>query len=777
MDPSILDPSILRQVGEIAGLGGIAVGGAVVIFQDVIRKNVFASLTKEQSYRLLRLITLLAWSVAVLGLAAWSAESFFSPKKLSVAEVKQIVLDTADKNIFNTFQFAELANELGVTRTALEGFFATLGRKGVPPAKFVETLYEIANDHKELLKRLSELEKQAPFLAPLIAQAKQAADAGLLDQARDLYDEIDKKNSTAMVQRALTGAQIAGQRGQLEIVALDYVKAAEHFAQAAVRVPQGYEEQRLNYLQQEASALAREANRSRNAAVVSTAIERYVLLLELQPANRFPLDWSRNRRRLGRMMVLQGSVGPEQLREAYNVIESALSSVSREKYPREWADTIIDMGAPLMQLAERYGDAGAIEKTITLLESALDVCTKDKFPDCWRDIQTTLGYALWRSGKFQVAANVLTAVLNETDRRKSSDTWARLHLNLGKALTGLGRSARDPSILRKAIEHFESAQLEWANSRTLGMSGLGEIYFSLGSARFYIGMIERSTPLLTQAIANFDAALEYWPGDRQASYVAKQQRTFAQYGLSQVSGSVEELRTATTSYRDLVRESNNIAPSMIVATNNLRDLIREKLVLLGNSQRDQEAWEDALVSYTEAIELRKEAEPEDWEVIYYRAIAHDKLGHGSNAEADLLKALELSPNQPFVLNYLGYLWVERDFQIDRALDMLLVALELRPNSAIILDSVGRAYFKKRAYEKAVDKLERAVAIDPSNGDLLDHLGDCYFQMSRFDEALKTWEKARAANPPMPVAQRLEEKISAYKNGTESQPAKPTSSAN
>ena len=101
---------------------------------------------------------------------------------------------------------------------------------------------------------------------------------------------------------------------------------------------------------------------------------------------------------------------------------------------------------------------------------------------------------------------------------------------------------------------------------------------------------------------------------------------------------------------------------------------------------------------------------------------------------DLLKALELEPSQPFVLNYLGYSWVDQGLHLDRAKAMLHRAVDLRQEDGFIVDSLGWAYFRLGEHEKAVTYLERAVELEPGDPVINDHLGDAYWRVGRVREA-------------------------------------------
>ena len=113
------------------------------------------------------------------------------------------------------------------------------------------------------------------------------------------------------------------------------------------------------------------------------------------------------------------------------------------------------------------------------------------------------------------------------------------------------------------------------------------------------------------------------------------------------------------------------------------------------------------------------------------------------------EALRLSPDQPDVLNYLGYSWIDRGERLDEGLAMIQRAVELRPFSGAIIDRLGWAYFRMGDYPRALDLLERAVELEPSDPTLNDHLGDVYWRMGRRIEARFQWERALSFEPEEP----------------------------
>ena len=147
-----------------------------------------------------------------------------------------------------------------------------------------------------------------------------------------------------------------------------------------------------------------------------------------------------------------------------------------------------------------------------------------------------------------------------------------------------------------------------------------------------------------------------------------------------------------------------------------------------------------------AIALAEPIDDRDWNLFYQRGIAFERQGKWDQAEADFKKALELSPDQPQVLNYLGYSWVDMGRNLEEGLEMIRKAVELRPNDGYIIDSLGWAYYRLGRYDEAVEELERAVLITPIDPTINDHLGDAYWHVGREREARFQWERALKGDP-------------------------------
>ncbi len=164
-------------------------------------------------------------------------------------------------------------------------------------------------------------------------------------------------------------------------------------------------------------------------------------------------------------------------------------------------------------------------------------------------------------------------------------------------------------------------------------------------------------------------------------------------------------------------------------------------VALGDTLMQQDRFAEARGAYDQAIAGFTVDLPGQWRTYFQRAIALSKIDEWPAAEADFRKALELNPEEPTVLNYLGYTYVERQENLDEALDMIERAVAARPDSGYIVDSLGWLQFRLGRYDEAVENMERAVELMPVDPILNDHLGDTYWAVGRKREARFQWRRA------------------------------------
>ncbi|WP_421760686.1 tetratricopeptide repeat protein [Devosia sp.] len=173
----------------------------------------------------------------------------------------------------------------------------------------------------------------------------------------------------------------------------------------------------------------------------------------------------------------------------------------------------------------------------------------------------------------------------------------------------------------------------------------------------------------------------------------------------------------------------------------------DALSVLGDMQRAAEKFDDAADSYSKALAIVGGESPADWRFYYVRGISYERGKHWDKAEADFKKALVLNPDQPQVLNYLGYSWVDKGINLIPALDMIQKAVDASPNDGYIVDSLGWAYYRLGRFAEAVTTLEKAVQMRSTDPEINDHLGDAYWRAGRELEARFQWNIASAVDEP------------------------------
>jgi len=193
-----------------------------------------------------------------------------------------------------------------------------------------------------------------------------------------------------------------------------------------------------------------------------------------------------------------------------------------------------------------------------------------------------------------------------------------------------------------------------------------------------------------------------------------------------------------------------------IVTTNPDDL--EALSVLGDLQRSAKKYAEAADTYTKALAVSGGNSPTDWRFYYVRGISYERSKEWPKAEADFKKALALNPDQPQVLNYLGYSWVDQGSNLLPALDMIKKAVSASPNDGYIIDSLGWAYYRLGRYDEAVTQLEQAVQLRSTDPEINDHLGDAYWRAGRKLEARFQWNIAASVDEEGAVKERVALKL-------------------
>tara|TARA_B100001123_G_scaffold247864_1_gene276835 strand:- start:245 stop:931 length:687 start_codon:yes stop_codon:yes gene_type:complete len=184
----------------------------------------------------------------------------------------------------------------------------------------------------------------------------------------------------------------------------------------------------------------------------------------------------------------------------------------------------------------------------------------------------------------------------------------------------------------------------------------------------------------------------------------------------------------------------------------------EPLLALADILRIKEQYNDAIVVYDEAISRIDPIDTRHWSIFYARGMSLERNGDWERAELDFLQALRLQPDQPLVLNYLGYSWVEQGTKLVEAKSMIQRAVEQRPNDGYIVDSLGWVLYRLQEFEAALVHLERAVELRPDDPVINDHYGDALWAIGRHSEAKFQWLRALSLDPEKKLQESVQKKL-------------------
>jgi tetratricopeptide (TPR) repeat protein len=225
-----------------------------------------------------------------------------------------------------------------------------------------------------------------------------------------------------------------------------------------------------------------------------------------------------------------------------------------------------------------------------------------------------------------------------------------------------------------------------------------------------------------EAMEKFDEAIDVYHGIAKTSPYRR---------VAMVQAAVDEAR--------LEKNDKAIADLREVVTSHPDDA--EAWTALGDVYRGVEKFADAADAYDNAIKIRGSTSTNTWPLLYARAVSYEQSNRWPQAEADLKAALRLSPQEPQLLNYLGYSWVDKGENLPEALGMLEKARALRPFDGYIADSVGWAYYRLGRYKDAAKTLQSAILLVPGDPTINDHLGDAFWRVGRRLDAQFQWNHA------------------------------------
>ncbi len=340
-----------------------------------------------------------------------------------------------------------------------------------------------------------------------------------------------------------------------------------------------------------------------------------------------------------------------------------------------------------------------------------------------------------------------------------------------EVLSQIGKSAEAADLLHQRFVTGQDARIaEMISALTAGKalpisgftdakSGLAEVFFTVA-----VALGSDSDPAYTLLQARIASALR--PDDSEAVLLTAsvleqlQQFDLAAETYTQIAPDNPDFTSAEIGRADAVFSAGRGEESLQILTDLAAKFPAEfeVQVALGHGLRRAEKFEGAIAAYDAALALLPQILPQNWGILYSRGIAHDSLRHYDLAEADFRAALALNPDQPNVLNYLGYSLVDRGEKLEEALGMIERAVAAKPDSGYIVDSLAWALYRLGRYREALAPMERAAQLEPVDPVVSDHLGDVLWANGRQREAMFQWRRALSFEPTEKDAERIRKKL-------------------
>lgn len=289
--------------------------------------------------------------------------------------------------------------------------------------------------------------------------------------------------------------------------------------------------------------------------------------------------------------------------------------------------------------------------------------------------------------------------------------------------------------------------------------GLAEVFYGLGEALtgeggFSIGVLYLQMALYLKPDMPFALVALAHAYESTKSYAEANEVYRRVPRGTALQPSIEIQKAFNLTALDKVDEAKSLLEK--VAASDAKDI--RPLEALGNIMRSRKRYAEAVEYYTRAIALIPKAEKRHWTYFYSRGTCYERLKNWPPAEADLQKALQLYSDQPLILNYLGYSWIDQKRNLKQGMALIEKAVQLKPDDGYIVDSLGWAHYRLGNYKEAVHFLERAVELRPEDPVLNDHLGDALWQVGRKREARFQWGQALTLNPEPEEVEKIKAKL-------------------
>jgi tetratricopeptide (TPR) repeat protein len=562
--------------------------------------------------------------------------------------------------------------------------------------------------------------------------------------------------------RCLTAVLAAGISGALAVQALAAQAGATTVVPSmldlAHNTPSG------NYL------AARTANVDRDAAV---AAAYYMAALKADPKNAELLELAFYAHLAGgdveeavkladRLLAIDANNRNARLILGVHALKLKQYAAARAQFAKAGRDPITNLTATLLSAWSSYGANDA--------KGALDTIDKLAGPDwfgVFKDLHGGLiddlvgakkdaGKRFERSYKLdQTALRIVQSYGSWTSRNGAKADALKIFQDFDKALP------RHPLITQAIAQINRGEKLPQIVDSA--QAGAAEVLYGLGAA---LGRREEELSLANRGLAYLQLALYLDPT-----------HTLANLSLADLYEAMKKPELAIGTYERLPADSalkRNANIQMAIdldalektdeARKHLQQLIAarsddlEAIMALGNIERERKQYAECADTYGRGVAAIPTPTKPNWTLFYFRGICFERAKQWPKAEADLKKALELYPDQPHVLNYLGYSWVDQLTNLDEGMRMIKRSVEQRPDDGYIVDSLGWAWFRLGNYDEAVKQLERAVELKPVDPTINDHLGDAYWRVGRTLEAKFQWSHAKDLKPEPDDLKKIEAKL-------------------
>ncbi|MGD9866956.1 MAG: tetratricopeptide repeat protein [Hyphomicrobiales bacterium] len=347
-----------------------------------------------------------------------------------------------------------------------------------------------------------------------------------------------------------------------------------------------------------------------------------------------------------------------------------------------------------------------------------------------------------------------------------ADAYARHLVNAGKA-------DRAKAILKQHISQTSGhpiardllARIEAGEKPpllvTTAAEGLAEVLYGIGDALADEGGTEMGTIFLQLALylkpqfpLVFQSLGEVF--DRNKKYEAAIEMYDRVPGESPLALNAQIRKAYDLNSLDRPDESKALLDKLIAAHPSETRPIEAAGIIL----RARKRYEESAGYYSRAIAMLETPGKNDWSLFYARGVCHERMKEWPKAEADFKEAMKLNPDEPLILNYLGYSWIDQGINIKEGLELVRKAVKLKPDDGYFVDSLGWAHYKLRDYKLAVEHLERAVELRPDDPVINDHLGDAYWHVDRKIEAEFQWSQSLTLDPEPEEAAVTREKLKA-----------------